>query len=77
MIAFSSDRGLLPTSSGSHIYVMDADGSDVRQVTSGTTYDSDPSFSPDGSRIVFDRSTRLRPVADLRRRRSTAADCTR
>jgi Tol biopolymer transport system component len=57
MIAFSSDRGLLPTSSGSHIYVMNADGSDVRQVTSGPAYDSDPSFSPDGSRIVFDRST--------------------
>ena len=57
MIVFASNRDPLPTSTGSHIYVVNADGSDVRQVTSGMTYDSNPSFSPDGNRIVFDRST--------------------
>ena len=56
-IAFSSNRDPLPTSAGSHIYVVDADGSNLRQVTSGTTYDSNPSFSPDGERIAFDRRT--------------------
>jgi Tol biopolymer transport system component len=56
-IVFAGNRDLLPTSSGSHIYVMNVDGSDVRQVTSGTSYDSNPSFSPDGNRIVFDRRT--------------------
>jgi Tol biopolymer transport system component len=40
---------------GSRIYAMDAAGSDVRPVTSGEFYDSNPSFSPDGRRIVFER----------------------
>jgi TolB protein len=52
MIAFSGDRDPAP-SSGSHIYLMEADGSDVRELTSGPAYDSDPSFSPDGRSIVF------------------------
>jgi Tol biopolymer transport system component len=56
LIAFSGDREPLPASSGSHIYVMDANGGNVRQVTSGAGYDSNPSFSPNGSQIVFDRT---------------------
>ena len=40
-----------------NIFVMDADGSDVEQVTSGEGYDSSPSFSPDGGTIVFVRWT--------------------
>ena len=39
------------------IFVMDADGTDERQITSGETYDFDPSFSPDGETIVFARQT--------------------
>jgi len=39
------------------IYVMDADGSDVHQVTSGEAYDHSPSFSPDGGTIAFIRAT--------------------
>ena len=35
MIVFSSNRDPLPTSTGSHIYVVNADGSDLRQVTAG------------------------------------------
>ena len=31
--------------------------SSVRQVTSGDGYDSDPSFSPEGAQIVFDRAS--------------------
>jgi TolB protein len=56
LIAFAGDRDG-DANSGSHIYVMDADGSDIRELTSGSGYDSDPSFSPDGRRIAFDRSS--------------------
>ncbi len=56
LIAFASNRDA-GTSSGTHIYVMNADGSGVRQLTSGSAFDSDPSFSPDGERVVFDRRT--------------------
>ena len=46
-IAFG--RGSTEALSG--IYVMDADGSNKRQVTNN--FGSEPSFSPDGSKIVF------------------------
>jgi TolB protein len=38
------------------IFVMRADGSDLRQLTPGTS-DENPSWSPDGRRIAFDRLT--------------------
>ena len=42
------------TDSGYDIFVMDADGSNVRRITrTGTDYN--PSWSPDGSRILFTR----------------------
>ena len=42
------------TENGYDIFVMDADGSNVRQITdTGTDYN--PSWSPDGSEIVFTR----------------------
>jgi Tol biopolymer transport system component len=49
-IAFTSLR-----SGTSHIYVMRADGTGTRQLTSGTQNDDHPSWSPDGKRIVFGR----------------------
>jgi hypothetical protein len=51
-IAFS--RG--PDMGPSHIYVMDADGTDVRQLTQGSGSDRNPGWSPDGTRIAFARS---------------------
>jgi TolB protein len=45
------DRG---TDSGFGIFVMDVDGSDVRRISAGTS-DYDPSWSPDGTKIVFTR----------------------
>ena len=52
-IAFShSESGL------GHIWTMRADGSDKVQLTSSTTaYDDQPTWSPNGSRIVFQRSS--------------------
>jgi Tol biopolymer transport system component len=35
------------------IYVMNSDGSNVRQLTSGDRHDSQPVWSPDGSQIAF------------------------
>lgn len=37
----------------SEIFSANADGSNVRQLTNNTARDDEPSFSPDGSRIVF------------------------
>ncbi len=50
-IAFSSRReGSLD------IYVMDADGTNTRRLTSTKLDDQHPTWSPDGEHIVFDRS---------------------
>jgi len=48
-IAFTSDRD-----GDSNIYVMDADGGNVRQLTDDPKQDVDPAWSPDGTRIAFD-----------------------
>ena len=40
----------------SHLYLMNAGGSDVKALTSGDFYDSNPSFSPNGRQVVFDRA---------------------
>src|SRR5215469_8228266 len=47
-IAFVSIRN-----STSHIFVMNADGSEVRQLTSGPGDNIHPMWSPDGTRILF------------------------
>lgn len=39
--------------SSSSLYIMDADGSNVRRLTRGDHFDLRPSFSPDGHTIVF------------------------
>lgn len=36
-----------------HLYVMDADGSHVRQLTTGCGSAATPSWSPDGARLVY------------------------
>ena len=47
-IAFHSERDGNP-----EIYVMNADGSDVTQLTNHPQYDLHPAWSPDGRRIAF------------------------
>jgi TolB protein len=50
-IAFTSDRGTNPERP-SHLFLMNADGSNVRQISHGED-DSTPDFSPDGRRIAY------------------------
>jgi TolB protein len=40
----------------SHLYVMDADGTKLRQLTQGSGSDRNAAWSPDGTRIAFARS---------------------
>src|SRR5262249_44062862 len=54
MIAFTSRRAGV-----SHVYVMRADGTGTRQLTSSTKSDDHPSWSPDGTRIAFAREGAL------------------
>jgi TolB protein len=60
-IAFSI-RGSCPNPCGfsnlpavAHIAVMNPDGSSVTEITSGSDFDFAPTWSPDGSRVAFER----------------------
>jgi TolB protein len=46
-----------PLPPGRHIYVVNVDGTGLRQLTNGPDFDENPSFSPDGKKVVFDRHT--------------------
>jgi Tol biopolymer transport system component len=57
-VAFASSRGVeIPAGQSpwfyTHIFIMDADGSHVRRLTSGQTADTAPVWTPDGKWIVF------------------------
>ena len=60
MITFASDRLDTPyeyridsMDSNSDIFIINADGSNVRRITNDPNNDTDPSWSPDGEHIVF------------------------
>jgi uncharacterized repeat protein (TIGR01451 family) len=54
-IAFLSTRDF-PQANASEIYVMDAQGSNVRRVTNASNFKTAPAWAPDGTQIVFSRS---------------------
>ncbi len=58
-IAFSSKRarGGGPTLSDLDIFLMNADGSDVQQLTDGLDSGTSPVWAPDGNRILFGANT--------------------
>jgi hypothetical protein len=67
-IAFADERGGWDDPDHTEIYVMRADGSKLRDLTSGrptVLRDEEPSWSPDGSRIVFVRVVENRPYLEL------------
>jgi Tol biopolymer transport system component/Zn-dependent M28 family amino/carboxypeptidase len=47
------------------IYIMDADGSNQRRLTSTPGYDGGPFFSPDGQRIIWRRFDKSGVIADV------------
>jgi len=54
-IVFVSDRDA-PGPNGREIYTANADGSDPKRLTSNAVADTDPAYSPDGTRIAFTRA---------------------
>jgi dipeptidyl aminopeptidase/acylaminoacyl peptidase len=55
-IAFRGDLDLAEPSGDEELYVMNSDGTNVRQLTINADFDSAPSWSPDGKRILFERA---------------------
>jgi Tol biopolymer transport system component len=54
LILFQSYRNQREFPDDADVYLMDADGTEVREVTFSNAFDGDPSWSPDGRRIVFE-----------------------
>ncbi|MGZ6671944.1 MAG: hypothetical protein ACXVFM_06295 [Solirubrobacteraceae bacterium] len=55
-IAFRGDLDLAEPTGDEEIFVMNADGTNVRRLTSNADFDSAPSWSPDGKQILFERA---------------------
>jgi TolB protein len=53
-IVFRGDQDLVDHSGDEELYLANADGTGVVQLTSNAVFDSAPVFSPDGSKIVFE-----------------------
>ncbi len=59
------------------IYIMQADGSNVRRLTSTPGYDGGPFFSPDGQRIIWRRFTEKGDTADVHTMKLDGSDVRR
>jgi len=55
-IVFRGDLDATEPSGDEEIYVIDADGTNVRRLTDNADFDSAPVWSPDGTRIAFERA---------------------
>jgi Tol biopolymer transport system component len=53
-IVFRGDQDLIDHSGDEELYVMNADGTDIVQLTHNDVFDSAPAFSPDGTKIAFE-----------------------
>jgi Tol biopolymer transport system component len=53
-IVFRGDLDLVDHSGDEELFIMDADGTNVVQLTANTVFDSAPAFSPDGTQIAFE-----------------------
>ncbi|HSK50281.1 MAG TPA: hypothetical protein VK889_07270 [Solirubrobacterales bacterium] len=63
--AFSPDGTSIAYVRAGHLFSVRADGTGLRQLTSGTTLDSRPVVSPDGRLVVFERRASAEAPADL------------
>ena len=69
-IVFLSDRDVVSTVGGKarfQLWVMDADGSNQTRLTQNELNDGAPDFSPDGSKIAFNRGQTVYSAKDIRR----------
>ena len=63
--AFSPDGTSIAFVRDGHLFSVRADGSGLRQLTSGSALDSKPTVSPDGRLVVFERRLTAGAPADL------------
>jgi dipeptidyl aminopeptidase/acylaminoacyl peptidase len=63
--AFSPDGTSIAFVRGGHLFSVRADGSGLRQLTSGSTLDTKPVVSPDDRIVVFERRASAAAPADL------------
>jgi dipeptidyl aminopeptidase/acylaminoacyl peptidase len=63
--AFSPDGTAIIFVRGGHLFTVRADGSGLRQLSSGSDLDTKPVLSPDGRLVVFERRPSAGGTADL------------
>ncbi len=75
--AFSPDGTSIAFIRGGHVFSVRADGSGLRQLTSGSTWTRSRWSRPDGRLVVFERRAATGGPADLYTVAPTAAACIR